>query len=298
MLEKRLETEGFDLSPIGFGCWAIGGTAGYKPDDKESIKAIRKAYELGTNYFDTSNIYGFGHSEHILSKALGRNIDSIIISTKFGLHHNEYKYTFKDCSPKAIIESLHGSLRRLNIESIPIYILHWHDGKTRYEDIANTLLKAKSDGKIETIGCSNITYSEVEELNKYCEVSVFQQLYNPAQKSIASVPNQIDIISFGTIAQGLLAGGTPKLYKAGLGHYSEALYSKYLVAAETIKRIAIKKHKTPAQICIAWALTNKNISSVLVGMHTEKQVIENSKASVRFLTEKEIEEISNATKGS
>ena len=298
MFEKGLEKVDIILSPIGFGCWAIGGTEVYKPDDKESIKAIRKAYDLGTDYFDTANIYGFGHSERILKKALGNNIKFVNFSTKFGLHHDENNHVYRDCSPKAIIDSLHGSLRRLNIESIPIYILHWHDGKTRYEDIANTLLKAKDEGKIQLVGCSNVTYSEVEELNKYCEVSVFQQLYNPAQKSIASVPNQIDIISFGTIAQGLLAGGTPKLYKAGLGHYSEALYSKYLVAAETIKRIAIKKHKTPAQICIAWALTNKNISSVLVGMHTEKQVIENSKASVRFLTEKEIEEISNATKGS
>ena len=109
---KRLGSTDFEISRIGLGCWAIGGHGYGNVDDRESIKAIQKALDMGVNFFDTADVYGFGHSEEILSKALGSQRDKVIVATKFGVNWDENGKTYKDCSPKRIVEALDGIGRR------------------------------------------------------------------------------------------------------------------------------------------------------------------------------------------
>ena len=137
------------VSRIGFGCWAIGGHGYGKTDDKESIKAIQKALHLGINFFDTADVYGFGHSEEILCKALGSQKDNVIIATKFGVNWDERGNTFYDCSPKRVTEALEGSLRRLKIDCIPVYQIHWYDNVSPILETLEVLKKYQESGKIQ-----------------------------------------------------------------------------------------------------------------------------------------------------
>jgi len=105
---KRLGSTNLEISRIGFGCWAIGGHGYGSVDDRESIQAIQKALDMGVNFFDTADVYGFGHSEEILSKVLGSQRDKVIVATKFGVNWDNNGKTYKDCSAKRIIEALDG----------------------------------------------------------------------------------------------------------------------------------------------------------------------------------------------
>ena len=143
------------VSRLAFGCWAMGGHGYGTVDDAESIAAVKKALELGINFFDTADVYGFGHSERILSEALDSRRHDVVIATKFGVSWDDSGKTRKDCSPKRLVEALEGSLRRLRVECIPLYQIHWHDGITPVPDLMETLLRCREAGKIRYIGCSN-----------------------------------------------------------------------------------------------------------------------------------------------
>jgi aryl-alcohol dehydrogenase-like predicted oxidoreductase len=135
----QLASSGLKISRIGFGCAAISGYDYGKVDDRESIDAIRKAWEAGVNLFDTSDVYGFGHVEEILAKALGNDRHEAIITTKFGINWDQSGKTFKDCSVKRMTWALEDSLRRLQVDCIPIYMVHWHDGVTPLPEIMEAL---------------------------------------------------------------------------------------------------------------------------------------------------------------
>ena len=117
---SRLGITDLKVSRVGFGGWAIGGHAWGKVDDHESIQAVRKAFELGVNFFETADIYGFGHSEEILCKALGEDRNKVVVATKFGLRWDEDGKVSRDASGKRVVEALEGSLRRLQLDCLPL----------------------------------------------------------------------------------------------------------------------------------------------------------------------------------
>ena len=152
---RRLNNTNLEISRIGFGCWAIGGHGYGQVEETDAIAAIRKAVGEGINFFDTADVYGFGQSEKILSKALGHTRHKVVIATKFGVNWNDEGETFKDISAKHVKEAVEASLKRLEIESIPLYQVHWYDGKTPIEETLEVLNKCKKEGKIQNIGVSN-----------------------------------------------------------------------------------------------------------------------------------------------
>ena len=140
---KLLGNTDLNVSTIAFGGWAIGGHGYGTVDDEISIKSIREALDLGINFFDTADIYGFGHSEKILSKALDAQRKNVIIATKFGVAWDNNGKTYKDCSPKRIVKALEDSLRRLRIDCISLYQIHWLDNKTPIKDTVEALIKCQ-----------------------------------------------------------------------------------------------------------------------------------------------------------
>jgi len=285
---QRLGLTDLEVSRIGFGCWAIGGHGYGNVDDGESIKAIHKALDLGINFFDTADVYGFGHSEEILGKALGSKRNDVIVATKFGVNWEENGRTFKDCSAKRIVEALDGSLRRLKMDCIPLYQIHWHDEKTPIEHVMEVLLKCRDAGKILHIGCCNLSK---ELLSKRCikrEIVSCQYLYNLAKREHEDVINSsskdlgISILAYSVIGRGVFSGK----YNVG-SHFGASdtrakdndflgkQYRENISVANKLKEIGERYGKTSVQVAIRWVLENSNVTCAITGSKTPEQVSEN-----------------------
>jgi myo-inositol catabolism protein IolS len=166
MMESELvqfSAGGPSVTRLGMGCWTAGGHGWGKVNDDESIAAIRHAFERGVTSFDTADTYGFGKSERILRQALGRDLASVHVASKGGVRWDESGKVWNDSSPEYLQCAVEASLRRLDLEQIPLYYLHKPDGKTAMADALGALVVLRSQGKIGEIGVSNVSVSQLEE---------------------------------------------------------------------------------------------------------------------------------------
>jgi len=290
MLFSDLGDTGEKISAIGFGAWAIGGHGYGKVDDAHSIAAVHKALDLGINVFDTADVYGFGHSEEVLSKALGGRIKEVVIATKFGVRWDETGRTYKDCSIDYLRKALEGSLRRLKTDCIPLYQLHWHDGVTPLLDVFAALVRRQEEGKIRYIGCSNIPSSVFHDIvgsRKVISAQLqFSLGYCQSLNDLAAYRQEhgMTTLVYGVLMRGLLSG------KYGRGasfggrdtraedpYFREEMV-RYARIVEGVKKISSKYRKSPSQVAIRWVLENPIVSCALVGIKSEEQVLENAGA--------------------
>lgn len=285
---KRLGSTDLEISRIGFGCWAIGGHGYGRVDDQESIKTIQKALDLGINFFDTADVYGFGHSEEILSKALGSQKDRVVIATKFGVNWDESGRIFYDCSPRRAKEALEGSLRRLKIDSIPLYQLHWYDNATPLSETLQILTGFQEAGKIRHIGFSNFPLSLLVEISKNYRIESLQNPYNISQRNLEKETSRwsdilnISILVYNVLARGLFSGKFDSHAKFVEGdtrikdeNYLGKQFTNNMLLVEKIKELGSFHNKTAAQVAIRWVLDNKNVTCALIGATNQRQVEEN-----------------------
>lgn len=301
---RRLGSTNLEISRIGFGCWAISGHGYGSVDDRESIKSIQKALDLGINFFDTADVYGFGYSEEILSKALGSQRDQVIIATKFGVHFDDKGKTYKDCSPKRIIKFLDGSLNRLKIDCIPLYQIHWHDEKFPIEDVMETLLKCRDAGKILHIGCCNFSRELILRTSSINRIESYQCLYNLTkrqnEKTIKFSSEELDIsvFAYGVIGRGLFSAKYNKNSRFGENDtrvkdsdFQGAQYDNNILIAEKLSEIGKKYGKSPAQVAIRWVLENSNVTCAITGAKTPAQISENANSIGWSLDQNDMEPI-------
>lgn len=279
------------ISRLGLGTWAIGGFGWGKINDIDSIAAIRKAWDLGISFFDTADVYGLGHAEEILAKALGRSCKKAIIATKFGVRVGNDGKTYKDISPQYAVEALEASLRRLKIDCIPLYQIHWPDGVTNIYDTMNALKKCQEQGKIKHIGYSNFPIGLIAEAEGAARGESLQVPYNLIARDIEKeiIPfcqeRNITLITYGPLAQGLLSGKISKEFKFGSNdirardpNWQGEAFKRNLVRVEFLKKIGEQHGKTAAQTAIRWVL-DKNINgAVLAGATCMEHVVENVEA--------------------
>ena len=286
---RTLSNTSLEVSRIGIGCWAIGGHGWGRVNDDDSIRAIQTALESGINFFDTADVYGLGHSESILSKALDKNRSNAVISTKFGLTWDTNGNIKRDTTPQRVNEAVEASLRRLNIESIPLYIIHYHDGVTPIEETLYALLKCKEAGKIQHIGCSNLPIPMMETINQLMPLSGVQVPYNAIDRKMETtfmpVLNNLSIstLTYSSLAQGLLSGK----YSNKVEFDSQDIRSRspyfqsmdYAANKKIIQEIGLmaKKYQvTTTQMALRWILDNPlSITSALTGVKNHLQVKEN-----------------------
>jgi len=297
---QKLGSTDLTVSRIGFGCWAMGGYGWGKIDDKESIAAVHKALDLGINFFDTADVYGFGRSEEVLSKALGLYRNKVIIATKFGVKWNKKGETSKDISPKRLAEALDGSLKRLKIDCIPFYQVHWPDFKTPISETMEALKKYQKAGKIRYIGCSNFSVKLIKEAQKFSRIESLQAPYNIKEREIEKelIPcakkYKMGVITYSTLIQGLFTGKYEENSKfrkddvrSRYENWIGEKFEKNLKIVEKLKKLSDFYKKTPAQIAIRWVLDNNNITSALIGIQKPEQVKENIGAIDWKLSEKD-----------
>lgn len=286
---KKLGLTDLNISRIGFGCWAIGGHGYGKVDDRDSMLAIQKAVDLGINFFDTADVYGFGHSEEILSKALGSKRHDVIIATKFGVNWDSNGKTFLDCSPKRIESALDASLRRLKLETIPLYQIHWYDNVTPLGEILCVLKRYQQIGKIRHIGLSNFPISLLMELVDVCNIESIQIPFNIINSEIDggiirySEKHNASIIVYNVLIRGLLTGKyhPDSFFNEGDTRARDSAFSaksmcEYQNIIDELSKIGKLCNKKPSQVAIRWVLNSHYVTCAIVGAKTSTQIEENA----------------------
>lgn len=279
------------ITPIGFGAWAIGG-GGWEfawgaQDDNESIAAIHAALDVGINWIDTAAVYGLGHSEEIVARALE------------GIHHRPYVFT--KCSrtwdsnrkigfslkADSIRSECEASLKRLKVDAIDLYQIHWPEPDEDIEEAWTTVVKLKAEGKVRHIGVSNFSVPQMRRAQAIAPITSLQPRYSlihrEAEKEILpyAARENIGVIVYSPMAAGLLTGAMTKERIARLPaddwrrnniDFQEPLLSRHLRLVELLRDIGVRHGCTPGEVAIAWVLRNPALTGAIVGARRPDQL--------------------------
>jgi len=317
---RRLGDTDLEISEIGFGCWAMGGGWG-QIDDKESIAAARRALDLGMNFFDTADIYGFGHSEEVLAKALGARRKDVIVATKVGLAWDIHGCMFRASYRSHIMKGVEASLVRLKTDYIDLYQVHWPDPNTPFEETMRVMDDLVKVGKIRYIGVSNFTVPQIKKCLKARRIHSLQPPYNIFMREVEDelLPfckkNGIGIVTYGPLAYGLLTGkytkktkfpkndwrsgelfDEPGDWQPHIDLFHGEKFLRNLAIVEKLKKIAKRRGKTVGQLAIVWVLSNPAVTSAIIGAKRPSQVEENVGGAGWRLTGEELGEIQDILK--
>jgi aryl-alcohol dehydrogenase-like predicted oxidoreductase len=275
------------ISRVGLGTWAIGGWMWGGSNEAESIKTIQHALDIGINLIDTAPVYGFGHSEEIVGKALadqGRR-DKAVLATKLGLEWVEGK-VYRNSTPARIREEIEESLRRLRTDRIDIYQVHWPDPLVRIEDTAETLLELQHEGKILALGVSNYSPEQMDAWRAVAPLHSTQPPYNIFEREIENdvlpyaLQHKLLVLSYGAICRGLLSG-TMKANRKFDGDdlrlsdpkFQRPRFIQYLKAADRLGQYALQNHgKSLLAFAIRWILDRGETMTALWGARNAHQL--------------------------
>jgi aryl-alcohol dehydrogenase-like predicted oxidoreductase len=293
---RQFGRSGIKVSAIGIGCWEIGGGYG-SIEESEFIKAVNRALDVGITCFDTAEAYGFGASERSLAKALGSRRNEAVITTKFGVGYQDAT-NFRDSSAKRVAASIEKSLKNLGTDHVDVYMVHWPDVNTPFEETMGALDGLVKQGKARAVGISNFRLNQIETSMRTRRIDVAQYCWNMFDRRMAQEifpycqRNEIGVMAYGSLAYGMLTGtfneemnfesddwrarrgrmGNINLFQHLFG---PDYFLKNLRAVEELKSMAQRYGKSLPQFALRWTLSNPVISTALVGCRNEKEVNDN-----------------------
>jgi len=309
MQSRQLGNTDLELTTVGLGTWAIGGPwqFGWGPqDDNEAIAAILIALDKGINWIDTAPIYGLGHSEELVGKALRQTKHKPYIATKCGLLWNEKREKVPCLKRKSIRQECHQSLKRLGVEVIDLYQMHWPEPQEDIEQAWEEMAKLADEGKVRYIGVSNFNVEQIERIRGIHEVASFQPPYSMLHREVENGLLQycaecnIGVIVYSPMQRGLLTGRFSQERLASLSlddhrrrhlDFAEPRFSAALELVEDLKKVAQHNGRTCAQLAISWVLRRPEVTAAIVGARRPQQIIETAPASDWKLSRKDIREI-------
>ncbi|GAB2736827.1 aldo/keto reductase [Salinifilum aidingensis] len=283
---------GLEVSRIAFGTWQLGGEWG-SFDEDGAITAIRHARELGVNFFDTAQAYGFGKSEEVLAKALraelDRNRDDLVIATKGGVNPGGERP--RDARRDFLRDGVESSLRALKLDHIDLYQVHWPDEQTPAEETAAALQELVDEGKIRHVGVSNYTATQMAEFDRTRPVETLQPPYHLFRRGIEDevLPytreHDIGVLAYSPLASGLLTGrmttGTTfedADWRAQSSAFSGEKLRRNLTVVDRLSEFAAARGHSVSQLAIAWVLAQRGVHVAIVGARSARN-IENSLAA-------------------
>lgn len=289
MEKRRLGRSDLEISVVTMGGWQAGKAQWTNVHDEDSIAAMRTAYEAGINCFDTAEGYGDGHSEEILGRAVKEFRDKVYIATKVwpgNLAHAK------------VISACEASLKRLGVECIDLYQIHWPSGSlgspvVPIADTMSALVQLREQGKIRAIGVSNFNGRQIEEALQQGRIESLQPPYSLffhpyVEDGTMEVcrKHEIGIIGYSPLAQGLLTGKFHRANRPGQGDnrshsvlFKNKTYERALEAVEALKPIAEKYGRSTGQLAIQWVLSQPGVTSAIVGARNTDQVRDNARAA-------------------
>ncbi len=275
-------------SRLGMGCWAIGAHGWGAVDDDDSIAAIRFAHDNGVRLFDTADCYGLGHSENILTRALGGNIGDVVVSTKGGVRWDSSGKVWKDNSPKYLRQALQESLKRLKLDCIPIYFVHWPDGKTPIDEVVRELEKMKQEGLIGAVGLSNFQVPEFERASATGVIDLLQVKFNLLTRrdflllEQAGALNGVKVMAYGCLGEGMLTGKyssatvfPPDDHRVGNAAFQGEAFAKNLEFVQALSDLARSLKLPVANLALRAVMDQKGVQCALFGARNVKQVQQN-----------------------
>jgi aryl-alcohol dehydrogenase-like predicted oxidoreductase len=288
---RTLGNSDLQLTPIGFGAWAIGGGnwefAWGPQDDNESITAIHRALDLGINWIDTAAIYGLGHSEEIVGKALRATSHKPLVFTKCSMRWHPDRTIYRSLKADSLAEEVENSLRRLNVETIDLYQVHWPDPPDQIEEGWEELAKFKEQGKVRFIGVSNFNVEQMRRAQKIAPITSLQPPYSMLRRAIETeiLPyaqaNNIGVINYSPMVSGLLTGTMTEQRVAALPtddwrrravEFNEPRLSRNLRLVELLREIGSGHNVSPGVVAVAWTLHHPAITAAIVGGRSAQQV--------------------------
>jgi aryl-alcohol dehydrogenase-like predicted oxidoreductase len=284
---------GLDVSVIGFGCWEIGGGYGHV-EEAEFARAVERALDLGVNCFDTAEGYGLGASERALGQALGARRDEAIVVTKFGMNYKEMP-DLRDSSRARVLASIDKSLKNLGTDYVDVYLVHFPDRRTPFEETMGALDEIVRAGKVRYVGLSNFKREEIEACMRLRRIDVVQYGWNMFDRRMQHeiLPyceeHGVGFMGYGSLAYGLLAGTFTEDMKFGAADWRarqgkmgslrlfDALFGpeqfpRNVRAANELQGLAARHGRSLPQLALRWASSNPVVSTALVGCRTVAEV--------------------------
>ena len=299
MRRKRLGRTSLELSVLGLGTWAMGGPDwpyGWGPQDEgESIQAIHRAVALGINWIDTAPVYGLGYAEELVGRALAAmpSSDRPLVFTKCGLVWKK-KSIRQRLGATSIRREAEASLRRIGVEAIDLYQIHWPNASTIVE-AWRTLVELRAEGKVRYIGVSNFDVRELERLRQIAAVESLQPPYSLARRGIEKdilpycLEHDIGVIVYSPLESGLLSGKMTRERIAALPdsdwrkrrgeEFREPKLTRNLALAERLREAATRQGVSPAALAVAWTLKHPAVTGAIVGARSAHQIEELVKAA-------------------
>ena len=311
MQTKPLGNSDLHITALGIGAWAMGGAgwafAWSAQDDNDSIKAIHAALDAGMNWIDTAAVYGLGHSEEVVAQALKSYGGARpYVFTKCARAWNEERQIVKSLKADSIRQECEASLRRLQVDAIDLYQIHWPEPDEDVEEGWATLAKLKEEGKVRWIGVSNFNVSQLQRAQAIAPVTSAQPPYSLVRPEAEAdvlphaLAHNIGTLVYSPMGSGLLTGAMTRERIAALAaddwrtrnpQFQEPLVTRNLAFADKLKEIAARHSRTAGEAAIAWTLHNPAVTAAIVGVRNAEQV-EGVKGALSFrLTEGEFAEI-------
>jgi aryl-alcohol dehydrogenase-like predicted oxidoreductase len=313
MQTRKLGNSDMQITPVGYGAWAAGGT-GYDfawgpQDDADSIAAIHRSLELGVNWIDTAAVYGIGHSEEVVARALKEwRGPRPYVFTKCAMRWDDKGRVTKVHRADSIRQECDASLRRLQVDIIDLYQIHWppEDNGPGLEESWRTLAALQKEGKVRWIGVSNFDVAQLQRAEKIASVTSLQPPYSLIRRRIENEilthceKHNIGVIVYSPMASGLLTGAMTRDRAAKLpeddwrrssSEFREPKLSKNLELVERLKKVAARYGRTPGEVAIAWTLRLPAVTGAIVGARNAKQAEGVMRAGELKLTPQDIAEI-------
>jgi aryl-alcohol dehydrogenase-like predicted oxidoreductase len=313
MTTRRLGRNGPQLTRIGLGTWAIGG-AGWRyswgsQDDADSVAVIHEALDLGINWIDTAAVYGHGHSEEIVGKALTGRREKVFVATKCGRTRNPDGSIAAVLDAASVRSELEGSLKLLKTDWIDLYQIHWPDPEPKIEEAWEEIGKAVKAGKVRYAGVSNFTPAQLRRIQPIHPVASLQPPYSMLRRDVEKeilpfcAENGIGVICYSPLQMGLLTGAFSAERVASLAaddvrrnnpHFTEPNLGRNLALVEKLRPIARRSGRSVGELALAWVLSRPEVTAAIVGGRRPGQAKELAGAADWRLSPADAEEIQKA----
>jgi len=313
METRRLGNSDMQISALGVGAWAVGGSGWYgsmgPQNEADSVPAIQAALDRGMNWIDTAALYGLGHSEEVVAEAIRGRSPQPYIFTKCERVWDSHRRVGASLTAESIRRECEGSLRRLKKDVIDLYQIHWPEPDEDIEEGWTEMARLKEEGKVRYIGVSNFSVEQMKRAQKIAPITSLQPPYSIVTREIDReilpycTSNNIGVIVYSPMSAGLLTGAMTRErvanfaaedWRRNLPNFREPLLSRNLRLVERLREIGGRRGRSPGEVAIAWTLHNLAVTGAIVGFRSRNQV-EGIIGAARFrLSSAELEEVEAA----
>lgn len=291
MQTRQLGNSDLMITPLGIGAWAMGGSgwafAWGPQDDQDSIAAIDKGLDAGLNWIDTAAVYGLGHSEEVVAEALKGRSKRPYVFTKCERRWDENRQIYKSLKAESVRWECEQSLRRLQVDAIDLYQIHWPEPDEDIEEGWTEMAKLQQEGKVRWIGVSNFTADQMRRAARIAPITSLQPPYSIVSPEIETsqlpycLEHDIGVLVYSPMKSGLLTGKMTRERIAAMldddfrkrtPNFQEPLLTRNLAVVEILREIGAAHGRTPGEVAIAWTLRHPAVTAAIVGLRSPEQV--------------------------